>query len=208
MKILVTGFEAFGNDAINPTEALLKQLPKEFKGASIDTVLLPVVGKQTDNILRTYLDRDYDCVISFGLAGGIDEIRVERVAINVDDYRIKDNAGNQPIDEPIERTGKNAYFSTLPIKRIVEKLNTDDYKASVSNSAGTYVCNHVMYEVLYILESTNKQTKAGFIHVPYLDIQDKKPSISLEKLTEVAITIISTCIAYDQDVKVSGGKEY
>ncbi|OCN05614.1 hypothetical protein A4S06_07845 [Erysipelotrichaceae bacterium MTC7] len=208
MKILVTGFEAFGNDAINPTEELLKQLPKEIQSTKIDTLLLPVVGCKTHDILKAAVKQNYDYIICFGLAGGASGLRIERVAINIDDYRIMDNDGHQPIDEPIETRGKNAYFATLPIKAIVEDLQAKHFEAMVSNSAGTYVCNHVMYEVLYFIETYKLSTRAGFVHVPYLDSQDKQPSLSLSNLVEATMQIIQTCRQRQLDIKVTGGQEH
>lgn len=141
-----------------------------------------------------------DVVISIGQAGGRKAITVERVAINVDDALIEDNEGNKPIDEVIREDGENAYFTTLPIKKICQEIKLKNIEAAVSNSAGTFVCNHVMYSVLYkVMKDNNmKNVKAGFIHVPYLPEQaknkDNMPSMELDDMVRAIKVAIKTAI--------------
>ena len=124
-----------------------------------------------------------------GSSGGTGCISIERVAINIDDTEVADNEGNRPTDQPIFKDGENAYFSNLPIKKIVNTIKQMGIPAKVSNTAGTYVCNHVMYGVLYKIHKERLNTKAGFIHVPFIPEQvvDKpgRPSMSLENIVKV-----------------------
>lgn len=193
MKVLVTGFEPFGGEKINPALAAVKLLPKEINGAQVIVRELPTVFRKSIDVLFSEIEKvNPDVVICVGQAGGRFAISVERVAINVDDARIPDNEGNQPVDEPIFPDGENAYFSTLPIKRIVEAIKKEKIPAEVSNTAGTYVCNHVMYGVLYYASKKKPNMKAGFIHVPYLfeQVVDKKntPAMGLNEIVR-ALTI-------------------
>ncbi|MCF6096942.1 pyroglutamyl-peptidase I [Thermovorax subterraneus] len=193
MKVLVTGFEPFGGEKINPALAAVKLLPKEINGAQVIVRELPTVFRKSIDVLFSEIEKvNPDVVICVGQAGGRFAISVERVAINVDDARIPDNEGNQPVDEPIFPDGENAYFSTLPIKRIVEAIKKEKIPAEVSNTAGTYVCNHVMYGVLYYASKKKPNMKAGFIHVPYLfeQVLDKKntPAMGLNEIVK-ALTI-------------------
>lgn len=195
-KILLTGFDPFGGEKINPaTKVANKFDEKEINGFKIETLEIPTVYKKSINKIKKKIDEiDPEIVISIGQAGGRFDISIERVAINIDDYRIKDNEGNQPVDKPINPEGKNAYFSNLPIKNIVEKINKKGIPAIVSNSAGTFVCNHVMYGVLDYIYQKKLDIKAGFIHIPFLPSQvvnkEQKASMSLntaEKGLELAI---------------------
>lgn len=193
MKVLVTGFEPFGGEKVNPALEAVKLLPKEINGAQVVVRELPTVFRKSLDVLFSEIEKENpDVVICVGQAGGRFAISVERVAINVDDARIPDNEGNQPIDQPIFPDGENAYFSTLPIKRIVEAIKKEKIPAEVSNTAGTYVCNHVMYGVLYYASRKKPNMKAGFIHVPYLfeQVVDKKntPAMGLNEIVR-ALTI-------------------
>lgn len=138
--------------------------------------------------------------------------QVERVAINIDDGRIPDNEGYQPIDTKIFEDGENAYFSSLPIKAIVEEIKKAEIPASISNSAGTYVCNHIMYSLLYYINKNNLKIKGGFIHVPYTiqQIMDKKetPFMELKTITRGLETAIKAIKNYKTDIKTTGGKEF
>lgn len=193
LKVLVTGFEPFGGEAINPALEGVKMLKEEILGAEILKLELPTVFMKSKEILEMALEEDRpDIVICVGQAGGRDKISVERVAINIDDAGIPDNEGNQPIDKPIFEGSDTAYFSTLPIKEIVNKLKENKIPAEISNSAGTYVCNHIMYSLLYNIDKKYKNIKGGFIHIPYIPEQviDKRmaPSMSLDYIVK-ALTI-------------------
>ncbi|WP_308653396.1 pyroglutamyl-peptidase I [uncultured Anaerococcus sp.] len=200
MKILITGFDAFGGEKINPASLILDKLGDEIDGHKLEKLLLPTKFVGSADILeKKIIQTRPDIIISLGQAGGRTDITVERVAINIADASIADNDGKMPIDEKIRWDGDNAYFATLPIKAIVENLRKDQIPASISNSAGTYVCNFIMYNDLYFADKY-KNISAGFIHVPYLPAQvlDKRnmASMSLENMVKAVEIIIKTSIAY------------
>lgn len=187
MKILLTAFTPFDGESINPALEAMKLLPDKIGNLEVLKLELPTVfGKSARLVLETIEQEKPDFVLSIGQAGGRAEITPERIAINIDDARIPDNEGNQPVDRPIYLDGENAYFSNLPIKAMVEAIKKEGVPASVSNSAGTYVCNHLLYSVLYYIKKNTLPIKAGFIHVPYIPEQtlDKKdkPSLPLAEI--------------------------
>ncbi|MGH2103384.1 pyroglutamyl-peptidase I, partial [Aerococcus urinaeequi] len=146
MKILVTGFDPFGDDTINPAIEAVKRLPEEIKGAEIIKLEIPTVfNKSAEVEKRAIEEHQPDYILNIGQAGGRFALTPERVAINEDDARIPDNEGKQPIDEPIKEDGEAAYFSQLPIKAMVTYMKEANVPAEVSNTAGTFVCNHIMY---------------------------------------------------------------
>ena len=184
MKILLTGFEPFGGESINPAKEAVKLVKDEIKGAQIVKCYVPVVfGKAIETVHEAMKKENPDAVLLIGQAGGRYEITPERVAINCDDGRIPDNEGNQPVDQPVKADGPAAYFSTLPIKKMVEYMKAANVPAAVSNTAGTYVCNHLMYGVLYYLDKEFPDTIGGFMHVPFLheQVMNKKETASLSK---------------------------
>lgn len=195
MKILVTGFEPFGGEEINPALELLGILPKEVLGAEIDYLVLPTVFHQSAQVLEErLLAWRPDYILCLGQAGGRTGISPERVAINQDDASIPDNAGQQPIDQPIRSDGPAAYFSTLPIKAMVEALHESGIPATVSNSAGTFVCNHLMYQALYLAEKHLPDARAGFVHIPFLPQQTvKRPQVASMDLS-LLIKGIQICL--------------
>lgn len=184
MKILLTGFEPFGGESINPAKEAVKLVKDEIKGAQIVKCYVPVVfGKAIDTVYEAMKKEKPDAVLLIGQAGGRYEITPERIAINCDDGRIPDNEGNQPVDQPVVADGPAAYFSTLPVKKMVEYMKNVNIPAAISNSAGTYVCNHLMYGVLNHIEKEFPNTIGGFMHVPYLheQVMNKKEVASLSK---------------------------
>lgn len=197
-KLLLTAFTPFDGERINPALEAVKLLKDKIGNLEIVKLEVPTVfGKSIDTV-REAIERERpDFVLSIGQAGGRAEITPERVAINLNDARIPDNEGNQPIDEPVFPDGENAYFSTLPVKAMVEAIRKEGLPSSLSNSAGTYVCNHLMYGVLYYLDK-RPVIKAGFIHVPYIPEQTKNkkemPALELSEIVrglEAAITAIA-----------------
>ena len=198
MKLLLTAFTPFDGEKINPALEAVKLVKDRIVNILIVKLEVPTVfGKSIDTVREAIEREKPDFVLSIGQAGGRAEICPERVAINLDDARIPDNEGNQPIDEPIFPDGENAYFSTLPVKAMVEAIRKEGLPSSLSNSAGTYVCNHLMYGVLYYLDK-RPGMKAGFIHVPYIpeQVKNKKdiPSLELSEIVrglEAAITAIA-----------------
>ena len=208
MKIIVTGFDPFGGEKINPSIECVKALP-EIEGVELIRLELPTVFKESAKRLNEVInDVKPDAVLSVGQAGGRAGITMERIAINVDDARIPDNISPQPIDEEIQVEGEAAYFSTLPIKRIVKAIREAGISAEVSNSAGTFVCNHIMYQALFAATKADKPFKAGFMHIPFIPEQTTdKPSLPLEESTKALQIAIETIRDYinDEDIKVQEG---
>ena len=208
MKIIVTGFDPFGGEKINPSIECVKALP-EIEGVELIRLELPTVFKESAKRLNDVIkDVKPDAVLSVGQAGGRAGITMERIAINVDDARIPDNISQQPIDEAIQLDGEAAYFSTLPIKRIVKAIREAGIPAEVSNSAGTFVCNHIMYQSLFAATKADKPFKAGFMHIPFIPEQTTdKPSLPLEESTRALQIAIETIRDYlnDEDIKVQEG---
>ena len=193
MKILVTGFDPFGGEPINPAIESVKRLPDNIAGAEIIKLEIPTVRKKSlEKIEKAINEHNPDVILSIGQAGGRFDISIERVGINLDDFRIPDNEGNQIIDEPIFLDGENSYFVKLPVKAMVQNVQKNNIPASVSYTAGTFVCNHVLYGVLYLIEKKYKGKKSGFIHIPFLPQQvvDKRNMPSME-LTKKAKYIFS-----------------
>ncbi len=199
MKVLITGFDPFGGEKVNPAYEAVKRLDDTIEGAEIVKVEIPTVFKKSIVELEKAIEAERpDIVICVGQAGGRYDITVERVAINMDDARIKDNEGNEPIDERIFNDGENAYFASIPIKKIVKGIQDARIPASVSNSAGTFVCNHIMYGLLYLIDKKYPNIRGGFIHVPFLPEQvvDKKdmPSMSIDNITKALKTAIEKTV--------------
>lgn len=208
--ILVTGFELFGGETINPSWEVVKQL----EGMIIDdcrvvTRQLPCVFGESLTVLNAAIDElNPAVVIAVGQAGGRVDITVERVGINVDDARIPDNRGQQPIDVAIVPDGPAAWFSSLPIKAMVAAMREKGIPASVSQTAGTFVCNHVMYGVLHKI-GENAEMKGGFIHIPYLPEQAAAhagaPSMAAQTVKDALEIAITVALRQDCDINVVGG---
>jgi len=211
MKILVTGFDPFGGEEVNPALEAVKLLPKEIHGAEVYWAEIPTVFYQSAEVLEAEIVRyQPDVVLCIGQAGGRASLTPERVAINQDDARIPDNQGNQPIDEPIRMDGEVAYFSTLPIKAMVQAIKEEGLPATVSNTAGTFVCNHLMYQALYLADKKFPHMRAGFMHIPYLTEQVlNKPNTASMCLTDIVRGIEAAIVAIvdykDKDIKLVGG---
>lgn len=210
MKVLITGFDPFGGEKINPALEAVKKLPDTIAGAEIIKLEIPTVfRKSLEKIEENIIKHNPDIVISVGQAGGRAEITPERVAINIDDARIPDNETNQPIDIPVFEDGENAYFSNLPIKAMVKETKEGGIPACVSNTAGTFVCNHVMYGILYMASKKYSNIRGGFIHVPYIPTQvlDKPntPSMSLDDIAKGLELCIKAAVTNTEDVKSVGG---
>lgn len=212
MKILVTGFDPFGGEKINPALEAVKGLADIVKGAEIKKLEIPTVFNKSAEVVKKAIEEfQPDYVLSIGQAGGRFEISPERVAINVDDARIADNEGNQPIDAPIKEDGDAAYFTQLPVKAMVTAIKNAGIPGAVSNTAGTFVCNHIMYQVQYMIHTNFPETKGGFIHVPYIPEQvvDKpgQPAMSLSDMTKGLTAAIEAVVEFDdkEDLKQVGG---
>src|ERR1051325_3821962 len=188
MKALVTGFEPFGADAINPSGDAVLRLPSRFDDLTIETRIVPTVfGRAMATLEDAIAATQPDSVLCVGLAGGRAELSLERVAINVDDARLPDNDGQQPIDRPIVATGPAGAFPGLPVKAAVAALREAGLPAIVSNTAGTFVCNHIFYGLMHLVASRRVPVRGGFLHVPYLPEQAaglgiQVPSMALDDI--------------------------
>lgn len=211
MKVLVTGFDPFGGEPINPAWEAVKAMKDTIAGAEIVKMQIPtVVGKSIEKIHQKMKELQPDLIISVGQAGGRFGVTPERVAINVTDARIPDNEGNQPIDEPIFPDGPAAYFSNLPVKAMVQAIKDAGYPSVLSNSAGTYICNHVMYGILYYIEKEFPNVRGGFIHVPYAPSQvvnkPSTPSMALADITASLEAAVAAAISSKEDIRAVGGE--
>ena len=189
MKILITGFEPFNGETINPAYEAVRRLPNRIDGAQLIKQEIPVIFDEAANqVYHAICQENPEIVLCVGQAGGSDRIRVEFVAINHKDAGICDNAGQKPEDELIKADGDTAYFTKLPVKSMVKTLSEAGIPAVVSYSAGTYVCNDVFYQLLYHIDKSFPHVMGGFIHVPYANEQviDKigKPSLSIETMSQ------------------------
>jgi len=208
--ILLTAFEPFGGDAVNPSLLIARRLDGEtIAGARVVAVELPCVFHRALTALEEALERTRPALaVALGLAAGREGLSIERVAINVDDARISDNAGAQPVDEPIAAAGPAAWFSTLPIKAIATALNQAGVPASVSQTAGTFVCNHVFYGLQQRLAGTG--VRSGFIHVPLLPEQAErypgKPVLALDEQVRGVRLALEVALRHQgADLRVGGG---
>lgn len=213
MKILVTGFDPFDGDSVNPALELIKQLPEEIDGCEIITLEVPTVFHKSIQVIKQAIDTQHpDAVLSVGQAGGRVDMTVERIGINCDDARIPDNEGNSPVDEKVFEDGDDAYLLTLPVKAMVKAIQDAGVPASVSNTAGTFVCNHVAYGVAYLAKKYYPDMKTGFMHIPFLPYQaaEKRgmPSMSLESLKTGTVAAIKAIIANEKDIKLAFGAEH
>lgn len=168
MKILITGFEPFGGESVNPAYEAVKLLPDMAGDIQIVKMEIPTVFGEAGKVVETgILQHQPDAVICVGQAGRRADIGVERVAINLVEASIPDNAGNQPMDVKVQEDGDTAYFATIPVKAMVKNIKDHGIPASISSTAGTYVCNSVMYDLLYLIDRKYPSIRGGFIHVPY-----------------------------------------
>jgi pyroglutamyl-peptidase len=208
--VLVTGFEPFGDERINPSWEIAKALPSTIGSHCVVSQRLPTAfGDAIAAVAKLITKHQPNLVLCLGQAGGRSSISVERVAININDARIADNAGHQPIDETIVTDAPAAYFSTLPIKTMVAAMQKKGIPAEVSNTAGTFVCNHIMYGVLHHIATQNIAARAGFIHVPFLPSQvvnGSAPSMAHSTMLAGVETAIDAAIRAKQDRKLVGGK--
>lgn len=207
-KVLLTGFGPFGEDNINPALEVIKQFENHAKKFLTDTIEvhikeLPVVFGEAIEVFKEIVQEiQPDLIVSVGQAGGSMGISLERIGINLNDARIADNKGNAPQDEKIEEKGAAAYFTTIDIRATYNELKAKGIPVFISNSAGTYVCNNIIYGALHFLSINEKfsKIKYGFIHIPYLPEQaaEKKkilPSMSLDLVKEAIKVIIDVNLA-------------
>ena len=214
MKLLLTAFDPFGGSPINPALEAVKLVADSVAGVEIVKLEVPTVfGKSVATVATAIEKEKPDAVLCIGQAGGRYDLTPERVAINLDDARIADNEGNQPIDVPIFEDGAPAYFTTLPIKAMVAKIREAGLPASVSNTAGTFVCNHLMYGVLYTLAKHYPGVKGGFMHVPFIPSQTVNrptpaPSMCVQDIARGIEAAISAIAENEEDIRSAEGRTH
>lgn len=210
--ILLTGFDAFGGDTLNPSWLAVQALHgRRIGGHQVVAAPLPTVFEaslaELGRLLRTHKPALVICV---GQAGGRAALSLERVAINVNDARIADNAAAQPVDTPVVADGPAAYFSTLPIKAMLLALHKEGIAAEVSQTAGTFVCNHVFYELIHMLATQRgfKRTRGGFVHVPFLPGQGQvqgQPHMALEDVVRGLRVAVRAALTTQRDITQGAG---
>lgn len=209
--VLVTGIEPFDGESLNPSwEAARAVHGRKIGGVRVVARQLPcVIADVRRALVDAIVEASPVLVLCLGQAGGRSDVSIERVAINVVDARIPDNAGKQPVDEPVIDGGPAAYFSTLPIKAIVKTLREAGIPTSISQTAGTYNCNAIFYALLHFIATERPGLRGGFIHVPYLPQMAAHhpgaPSLDVHTLIDAIEIIIATALSVKQDVKITGG---
>lgn len=211
MKVLITGFDPFGGESVNPAYEAVKLLPDTIAGAQIIKLEIPTVFSKSGPAVEAGIqEHQPDIVINVGQAGGRSCVTIEKVAINLADARIPDNAGEQPVDEVLQKDGENAYFATIPVKAIVQNVREHGIPCHVSYTAGTYVCNCVMYNVLYMAAKKYPNIRAGFIHVPFAAEQavDKANGMAFMSLDMIAKSLeyaIEATVQNETDISEAMG---
>lgn len=210
MKLLLTAFDPFGGAAINPALEAVRLVPERIGTVEVIKLTVPTVFYKSVDLTAEAIDTHRpDAVLCIGQAGGRCELTPERIAINLDDARIPDNAGKQPIDKPICPDGPAAYFATLPVKAVAAAIRASGLPASVSNTAGTFVCNHLMYGVLHHLAQYHPNAKAGFMHVPFApgQVTDRPaPSMSIPDIARGIEAAIAAIGENERDIAAVEGK--
>ncbi|MDA0226110.1 MAG: pyroglutamyl-peptidase I [Proteobacteria bacterium] len=208
MRALIAGFEPFGGEDENASIEAVRRLPARVGDWDIETLELPVSYARAMPLLQTVLDLHRPAlVLAVGQAGGREALCLERVAINVQDARIPDNDGAQPIDRPAVEGGPAAHFTGLPVKACVAALRDAGLKAAVSNTAGTFVCNHLFYALMHA--AGPRGIRAGFLHVPVLPTQQEAlagaPSMAVEDIARGIVVVLETCAARSADIATAEG---
>jgi pyroglutamyl-peptidase len=211
LKALVTGFEPFGGDAVNPSSLAVEGLKKRYGSLVVHTAELPCSFTRSTGVLQDAIERvKPDIVLCVGLAGGRSELCLERVGINVQDARIRDNDGRQPIDKPVVKGGPVAHFATLPIKACVQAMRQAGLAAAVSNTAGTFVCNHILYALMDIASRQPTPLRGGFLHVPYAPEQIARvgtaPSMAVADITRGIEIILRVSAERTADIHTAEGR--
>jgi pyroglutamyl-peptidase len=195
-KLLITGFEPFGGESINPSMEAVLKLPQIINGYSVSSIILPVVfGKAAKKAIAAANDLRPDVILCIGQAGGRNAVTPELLGINLRYATIPDNEQNMPSDEPIIPEGNAAYFSTLPVRSISQALKDSGIPSYVSCSAGTYVCNDLLYSLLAHFDKSN--TRVGFVHIPYSVEQGKEPSMTMDDIIR-GITVVIESLDLDK----------
>ena len=214
MKILVTGFDPFGGDKINPAYEAVKLIPAKVAGAEIIKEEIPTVFGKCGDVLENLVEKyKPDVVLCVGQAGGRSVMSIEKLAVNLAEARIPDNEKQQPSDEAIVEGGPLAYYSKLPVKAIVKTIKEQGIPSSISYTAGTYVCNYIMYRLLHLIESKYPAMRGGFIHVPFvpaqvLDRPEGTPSMSAEMIAKGLECALEAICKYETDIKGLAGETH
>ena len=193
-KLLITGFDPFGGETVNPSWEAVRLLPEEIGACRLTKLQIPTVfGRAAETVLAASEKLQPDVILCIGQAGGRSGITPEVVGINLREARLPDNAGNQPTDVPVVENGPAAYFATVPVRAMVKAVNDAGISAALSYSAGTFVCNDVLYSLLHHYHGAD--TKVGFVHVPFLPEQAEEnvPAMPLEQMTAALTAAISVC---------------
>jgi pyroglutamyl-peptidase len=211
LKILITGFDPFGGEKINPSWEVVKSLPDRISSHQIVKLQIPTVFHESFGILKARWETEQpDCVLSVGQAGGRSGLSVERTAVNLDDARIPDNRGNSPVDNPVVPGGPDGYFSNLPVKAMVQASNRKGVPAELSYSAGTFVCNHIMYQILHRINSVCPGVKGGFVHVPFLPEQaagkGAVPSMAFDTIHTGLLSMVEAIVSGLKEPGISMGR--
>ncbi|WP_395710911.1 pyroglutamyl-peptidase I [Reyranella sp.] len=211
MRALVTGFDPFGGDKVNPSSLAVKHLKKQIGSLAVHTAELPTSYALSAGVLRQAIDEiDPEIVLCVGQAGGRTELCLERVAVNVQDARIRDNDGKQPIDIPVVAGGPAAHFATLPIKACVAAMREAGLPAAVSNTAGTFVCNHIFFALMDMVQGRSSAIRGGFLHIPYVPEQASRlggaPSMALADIVRGIEIILEVSAGRTTDVHTAEGR--
>lgn len=206
MKILVTGFTPFGGEEKNPSWEAVKLLPDTIAGATLVKHEIPTAFTKSKVVLEEILAEEKpDVSLHIGQAGGRTNITVEQVAINLAEARIPDNDREQPSNEALREDGDTAYFATIPVKAMVKAIQEGGHPAAVSYTAGTYVCNCLMYHALYLQQQKYPKMRAGFIHIPFMEEQvlDKgnMPSMNLQAIAHAIECAITAIVEHKEDIQ-------
>ena len=213
MKILVTGFEPFGGEKINPALEAVQRLPETIAGAEVVKVQIPVVfGEDVAAVKAAVESCDPDIVLCVGQAGGRTHITPEFVGINYVDARIPDNAGNQPVAEAIVEGAPEAYFTKLPVRAMVARMKEAGIPAAVSYTAGTFCCNEVMYGLLHLIATERPEVRGGFLHVPYapeqaVNLSATTPSMTVDMMVKGITLGLEAAVENVEDAGEGSGTE-
>ena len=206
----MTGFEPFAGEKTNPSWDVCRQLPEEIAGMRVERLRVPCVFRRAIEVAAEAIERTRPAlVVCLGQAGGRSGLSVERIGINLDDARIPDNAGAQPVDVAVAANGPPAYFASLPVKAMAAAIRAAGVPAEVSNSAGTFVCNHLLYGVLHYLAASGNRARAGFIHVPFSEEQavgkPGAPAMSIATMVKGIAAAIAAAREHREDLHVPEG---
>ena len=190
-KLLITGFDPFGGADVNPSWQAVSRLPDQVGEYQLRKLEIPTVfGRATQVGLEAAAQFEPDVILCVGQAGGRESVTPERIAVNIRDARIPDNGGNQPRGEFVAPDGPAAYFATVPVEKMAQAIRDAGILATVSNSAGAFVCNDTLYGILHAF--AGRHVRCGFIHVPYIP-QQGNPSMELEAITVALAAAIKAC---------------